>query len=201
MKAKQARTGKPIPLHAPQFFFAREREIADEAFAGDVVGIPNHGTLRIGDTLTEGEDITFVGVPNFAPEILRRVRLDDPMKAKKLKEALEQLAEEGVVQVFRPHDGAPALVGVVGPLQLDVLKARLAAEYGLDIGFETAGIPAGALDRQRRSRRSSTISCRPIIPASPRTSTATASSWRATSSSSTTPASARRASSSPISRT
>ena len=102
-----------------------------------MVGIPNHGTLRIGDTLTEGEDIAFLGVPNFAPEILRRVKLGDPMKAKKLKEALQQMAEEGVVQVFRPLDGAPALVGVVGPLQLDVLKVRLADEYGLDIGFET----------------------------------------------------------------
>src|SRR6185437_4615955 len=86
MRLKQVRSGKVIPLHAPQFFFAREREIADEAFAGDVVGIPNHGTLRIGDTLTEGEDLNFVGVPNFAPEILRRVRLADAMKAKKLNQ-------------------------------------------------------------------------------------------------------------------
>ncbi len=136
MKARLARTGKPITLSTPQFFFAQDRALADEAYAGDVVGIPNHGTLRIGDTLTEGEDIAFLGVPNFAPEILRRVKLGDPMKAKKLKEALQQMAEEGVVQVFRPIDGAPALVGVVGLLQLDVLKTRLKAEYGLDIGFE-----------------------------------------------------------------
>ncbi len=137
MKAKLTRTGKPITLVQPQFFFAQDRALADEAYAGDVVGIPNHGTLRIGDTLTEGEEISFLGVPNFAPEILRRVKLGDPMKAKKLKEALQQMAEEGVVQVFRPLDGAPALVGVVGPLQLDVLKVRLAQEYGLDIGFDT----------------------------------------------------------------
>ena len=137
MKAKLVRTGKPMSLSAPQFFFAQDRSVADEAYAGDVVGIPNHGTLRIGDTLTEGEDLNFVGVPNFAPEILRRVRLGDPMKAKKLKEALQQMAEEGVVQVFRPLDGAPALVGVVGPLQLDVLKVRLDGEYGLEIDFET----------------------------------------------------------------
>ncbi len=136
MRLKQVRTGKLIPLHAPQFFFAREREIADEAFAGDVVGIPNHGTLRIGDTLTEGEEVSFLGVPHFAPEILRRVRLDDAMKAKKLRQALQELAEEGVVQLFRPRDGAPPLVGVVGTLQLDVLQARLAAEYGVRIGFE-----------------------------------------------------------------
>jgi peptide chain release factor 3 len=137
MKARLTRTQKPITLSAPQFFFAQDRSVADEAYAGDVVGIPNHGTLRIGDTLTDGEDIAFLGVPNFAPEILRRVKLGDPMKAKKLKEALQQMAEEGVVQVFRPLDGAPALVGVVGPLQLDVLKVRLAQEYGLDIDFET----------------------------------------------------------------
>ncbi|MGH6789943.1 MAG: peptide chain release factor 3 [Pseudolabrys sp.] len=137
MKAKLVRTAKPMTLSAPQFFFAQDRSVADEAYAGDVVGIPNHGTLRIGDTLTEGENISFLGVPNFAPEILRRVKLGDPMKAKKLKEALQQMAEEGVVQVFRPLDGAPALVGVVGPLQLDVLKVRLAEEYGLEIDFET----------------------------------------------------------------
>jgi peptide chain release factor 3 len=137
MKAKLVRTGKPMTLSAPQFFFAQDRSVADEAYAGDVVGIPNHGTLRIGDTFTEGEEIAFLGVPNFAPEILRRVKLGDPMKAKKLKEALQQMAEEGVVQVFRPLDGAPALVGVVGPLQLDVLKVRLGDEYGLEIGFET----------------------------------------------------------------
>ena len=136
MKAKLTRTAKPLTLSTPQFFFAQDRALVEEAYAGDVVGIPNHGTLRIGDTLTEGEDIAFLGVPNFAPEILRRVKLSDPMKAKKLKEALQQMAEEGVVQVFRPLDGAPALVGVVGPLQLDVLKVRLSEEYGLDISFE-----------------------------------------------------------------
>ena len=160
MKAKLVRTGKPMTLSAPQFFFAQDRSVADEAYAGDVVGIPNHGTLRIGDTLTEGEDIAFLGVPNFAPEILRRVKLSDPMKAKKLKEALQQMAEEGVVQVFRPLDGAPALVGVVGPLQLDVLKVRLADEYGLEIGFRDAGIPARALDfAMQRACKSSTNSC------------------------------------------
>ena len=139
MRLKQVRTGKLIPLHAPQFFFARDRQIADEAYAGDVVGIPNHGTLRIGDTLSEEEDINFIGVPYFAPEILRRVRLDDAMKAKKLRQALQELAEEGVVQLFRPQDGSPPIVGVVGTLQLDVLIARLQGEYGVGIGFE--GVP------------------------------------------------------------
>jgi peptide chain release factor 3 len=138
MKVKQVRTGKVISLNAPQFFFAQDRALAEEAHAGDVVGIPNHGMLRIGDTLTEGEDLNFVGVPSFAPEILRRVRLPDAMKAKKLKQALQELAEEGVVQVFRPTDGSPALVGVVGPLQLDVLRVRLNDEYGLEVNWDTA---------------------------------------------------------------
>jgi peptide chain release factor 3 len=138
MKARLGRTGKPIALNAPQFFFAQERAIADEAFAGDIVGIPNHGTLRIGDTLTEGESLTFRGVPSFAPEILRRVRVGDAMRAKKLREALGQMAEEGVVQVFSPIDGSPPIVGVVGALQLDVLRQRLADEYGLPIEFETS---------------------------------------------------------------
>ena len=138
MKVKQVRTGKVLGLHAPQFFFAQDRALAEEAHAGDVVGIPNHGTLRIGDTLTEGEDLNFVGVPSFAPELLRRIRLPDAMKAKKLKQALQEMAEEGVVQVFRPTDGSPALVGVVGALQLDVLRVRLADEYGLQVDWDTA---------------------------------------------------------------
>ncbi len=137
MRVKHVRSAKQFALHTPQFFFARDRQLAEEAFAGDVVGIPNHGTLRIGDTLTEGEDIRFTGVPHFAPEILRRVRLDDAMKAKKLRTALQELAEEGVVQLFRPQDGSPPIVGVVGTLQLDVLQARLAGEYGVSIGFES----------------------------------------------------------------
>ncbi|MGP8265946.1 MAG: peptide chain release factor 3, partial [Beijerinckiaceae bacterium] len=138
MKAKLVRTGKNIALNAPQFFFAQDRQLAEEAYAGDVVGIPNHGSLRIGDTLTEGEDLVFRGVPSFAPEILRRVKIGDAMRAKKLREALQQMAEEGVVQLFLPNDGSSAMVGVVGALQLDVLAERLAAEYGLAVTFETS---------------------------------------------------------------
>jgi peptide chain release factor 3 len=142
MRVRHARTGRTVALHAPQFFFARERSTAEEAVAGDIVGIPNHGTFRIGDTLTEGEALNFLGVPHFAPEILRRVRIDDAMKAKKLRQALQELAEEGVVQVFRPADGSPPLVGVVGTLQLDVLATRLAAEYGVATGFDPADFSA-----------------------------------------------------------
>jgi peptide chain release factor 3 len=138
MRAKLVRTGKFIGLTAPQFFFAQDRSLAEEAYAGDVVGIPNHGTLRIGDTLTGGEELVFRGVPSFAPEILRRVKVGDAMKAKKLRESLQQMAEEGVIQVFLPNDGSAALVGVVGALQLDVLAERLKAEYGLPVTFEAA---------------------------------------------------------------
>ncbi|HXW73067.1 MAG TPA: peptide chain release factor 3 [Methylocella sp.] len=138
MKARLVRTGKNIALNAPQFFFAQDRQLAEEAYAGDVVGIPNHGTLRIGDTLTEGEELVFRGIPSFAPEILRRVKTSDAMKAKKLREALGQMAEEGVVQLFVPSDGSGAIAGVVGALQLDVLAERLKAEYGLDVSFEAS---------------------------------------------------------------
>ena len=138
MKAKLVRTGKNMSLSAPQFFFAQDRSVADEAFAGDVVGIPNHGTLADRRYPDRGRGSHLRRRSSFAPEIVRRVRLTDAMKAKKLKEALQQMSEEGVVQVFRPRDGAPALVGVVGPLQLDVLKARLDAEYSLPVEFEVS---------------------------------------------------------------
>jgi len=132
------RSGKQIAINNPMFFVARERELAEEAFPGDIIGIPNHGTLRIGDTLTEGEALSVIGIPSFAPEILRRVRLDDPMRAKHLRRALEDLAEEGVSQLFKPMTGGQWIVGVVGELQLDVLAARIETEYGIKAGFEGA---------------------------------------------------------------
>jgi peptide chain release factor 3 len=138
MRLRQVRTGKQVPVNAPLFFFAKERQVAEEAWPGDVVGIANHGTLRIGDTLTEGEELNFRGVPSFAPEILRHVQLEDPMLAKKLKTALDQLAEEGVVQLFRPLDGSLPVVGVVGQLQLEVLISRLEAEYRVAASFEAS---------------------------------------------------------------
>ncbi len=138
MKLRQSRTAKALSVQSPIFFFAHERELADEALPGDIIGIPNHGTLAVGDTLTEGENIRFRGIPDFAPEILRRVRLDDPMRAKQLRRALEDLAEEGVTQVFRPMLGANWIVGVVGQLQLDVLASRIAAEYNVTVGFDPA---------------------------------------------------------------
>jgi peptide chain release factor 3 len=136
MKLNLMRTGKPLAIQNPIFFFAVERELADEALPGDIIGIPNHGTLRVGDTLTEGEELRFTGIPNFAPEILRRAQLDDPTRAKQLRKALEDMAEEGVVQLFRPLLGSQPIVGVVGPLQLEVLSSRIASEYKLEARFQ-----------------------------------------------------------------
>ncbi|HEX8534013.1 MAG TPA: peptide chain release factor 3 [Allosphingosinicella sp.] len=136
MKLLQPSTGKSIAVHSPILFFAQNRELADEAFPGDIIGIPNHGTLRVGDTLTEDESIQFTGLPNFAPEILRRVVLVDPTKTKQLRKALDDMAEEGVTQVFYPSIGANWIVGVVGQLQLDVLISRLEVEYKVDARFE-----------------------------------------------------------------
>jgi peptide chain release factor 3 len=140
-----------MTVAAPIFFFADDRDVVDEAWPGDIVGVPNHGVLRVGDTLSEGEDIRFTGIPNFAPEILQRVRLDDPMRQKHLRRALEDLAEEGVTQVFKPMIGAQWVVGVVGQLQLDVLATRIDAEYGIKIGFEPAPyVTARWVDGERR---------------------------------------------------
>ena len=136
MKLLNTASTKTLSVSNPIFFFSQGRELAEEAVAGDIIGIPNHGTLRVGDSLSEGEKIMFTGIPDFAPEILRKVRLGDPMKAKHLQRALESLAEEGVTQVFRPMLGSDWIVGVVGTLQLDVLKERMESEYNLEVTFE-----------------------------------------------------------------
>jgi len=140
MKLFHGRSGKMMAINNAVLFLARERELAEDAFAGDIMGIPNHGTLRIGDTLTEGEVINFLGVPSFAPELLQRVHIGDPMKVKHMRRALEHFAEEGASQVFKPLSGAEWIVGVVGQLQFEVLAARMGAEYGLPAHFEDAGI-------------------------------------------------------------
>ena len=138
MKLTPSGLGKPIAVHSPILFFAQDREIADTAEAGDIIGIPNHGTLRVGDTLSEKNAVRFTGLPNFAPEILRRVQLKDPTKTKQLRKALDDLSEEGVIQVFYPVIGGASIVGVVGQLQLDVLVARLEAEYKVEAGLEAS---------------------------------------------------------------
>ncbi|HKX22035.1 MAG TPA: peptide chain release factor 3 [Rhizorhapis sp.] len=136
MKLTPSGHGKPIAVHSPILFFAQNRELADEAYPGDIIGIPNHGTLRVGDTLSEKADVRFTGLPNFAPEILRRVALKDPTKTKQLRKALDDLSEEGVIQVFYPEIGSASIIGVVGQLQLDVLLSRLEAEYKVDAALE-----------------------------------------------------------------
>jgi peptide chain release factor 3 len=142
MKLRNLRTGRPLSVQNPVFFLARERNLAEEAWPGDIIGIPNHGILRIGDTLAERSEIRVTGIPSFAPEILQRIRVDDPMKSKHLRHALEQLAEEGVTRVFKPAQGGDWIVGVVGPLQLDVLSARLKAEYDLGARLDAAPFQA-----------------------------------------------------------
>ena len=138
MKLTPSGLGKPISIHSPILFFAQDREIADTALAGDIIGIPNHGTLRVGDTLSERNEVRFIGLPNFAPEILRRVQLRDPTKTKQLRKALDDLSEEGVIQVFYPEIGAQWIVGVVGQLQLEVLVSRLSAEYKVEAALEAS---------------------------------------------------------------
>ena len=138
MKLKVQNTGRQLSVNAPIMFFASDRELAEEAFAGDVIGIPNHGVLRVGDSLSETGTLRFAGLPNFAPEILQRVRVKDPLKAKHLKKALEGLAEEGVTQLFRPQIGSDFIVGAVGQLQFEVMADRLANEYQLEVIFEPA---------------------------------------------------------------
>ena len=136
MKVLHVRSGKTLALNNPVLFLARERELAEEAWPGDIIGIPGHGHLRIGDTLTEGESLHFTGIPTFAPEVFQRVKLEDPLRAKQLKSALEQLSEEGASQIFKPLDGSPWIIGVVGALQFDVIASRLAAEYAVKGSFE-----------------------------------------------------------------
>ncbi|MGB0568746.1 MAG: peptide chain release factor 3 [Paracoccaceae bacterium] len=136
MKLLHVRSKKPMAVSNPVLFLAADRELAEEAWAGDIIGIPNHGQLRIGDTLTEGEQIRVTGIPSFAPELLQACRAGDPMKAKHLEKALMQFAEEGAAKVFKPTFGSGFIVGVVGALQFEVLASRIELEYGLPVRFE-----------------------------------------------------------------
>lgn len=136
MSLLQVRTGKDIKVPTPVMFLAQEREVAEDAYAGDIIGIPNHGQLRIGDTLTEGEKLHYTGIPSFAPELLKSVRAKDPLKSKHLSNALQQIAEEGGASIFKPIVGSEYIVGVVGVLQFEVIADRLRTEFNIDVIFE-----------------------------------------------------------------
>jgi peptide chain release factor 3 len=136
MKSFHVRSGKEVKLANALTFMASDREIAAEAYPGDVIGIHNHGTISIGDTFTEGEALAFTGIPNFAPELFRRARLRDPLKLKQLQKGLAQLSEEGATQFFRPLMSNDLILGAVGVLQFDVVAYRLKDEYGVDAAFE-----------------------------------------------------------------
>lgn len=138
MKVKHHRIGKEVAFPNATIFMAQDRANVDEAYAGDIIGIHNHGTIKIGDTFTTKEELKFTGIPNFAPEHFRRVMLKDPLKVKQLQKGLLQLAEEGAVQVFRPLRGSEYIMGAVGVLQFDVTMQRLKDEYRVDATYETA---------------------------------------------------------------
>ncbi|WP_240098165.1 peptide chain release factor 3 [Thermomonas flagellata] len=136
MKAFHVRSGKEVKLANALTFMASDREIADSAFPGDVIGIHNHGTIAIGDTFSEGEPLAFTGIPSFAPELFRRARLRDPLKLKQLQKGLAQLSEEGATQFFKPLMSNDLILGAVGMLQFDVAAYRLKDEYGVEAAFE-----------------------------------------------------------------
>jgi peptide chain release factor 3 len=136
MKVRHHRLGKEVILANATIFMAQDRSNVEEAYPGDIIGIHNHGTIKIGDTFSEKEELKFTGIPNFAPEHFRRVLLKNPLKAKQLNKGLIQLAEEGAVQMFRPIFGSDYILGAVGVLQFDVTMARLKAEYGVDAIYE-----------------------------------------------------------------
>ena len=140
MKVKHVRLGKDIKLADAVTFMASDREHVEEAYSGDIIGLHNHGTMRIGDTFTMGEDLAFTGIPNFAPELFRRAQLKDPLKMKALQKGLMQLCEEGATQLYRPLHNNDLILGAVGVLQFEVVKHRLMDEYGVDCNFEAVNV-------------------------------------------------------------
>jgi peptide chain release factor 3 len=136
MKMRHVRIGRDVKISQALTFMAHEREHAEEAWAGDIIGLHNHGTIRIGDSFTEGEDLQFTGIPNFAPELFRRAVLADPLRMKALQKGLDQLCEEGATQLFRPMRNNDLILGAVGQLQFEVVAHRLESEYGVNCRFE-----------------------------------------------------------------
>ncbi|MCH8532083.1 MAG: peptide chain release factor 3 [Saccharospirillum sp.] len=140
MKMHHVRTGKDVRISDALTFLAGDRSAVDEAWPGDIIGLHNHGTIQIGDTFTQGDQHRFTGIPNFAPELFRRIRLKDPLKTKQLQKGLMQLSEEGAVQVFRPLKNNDLIVGAVGMLQFDVVAQRLKSEYKVDAVYEPISV-------------------------------------------------------------
>ena len=140
MRLFHVRLGKEVRIADALTFMAADRQQADEAWAGDIIGLHNHGTINIGDTFTEGESLTFTGIPNFAPELFRRAVLRDPLRMKSLQKGLDQLCEEGATQLFRPLGNNSLILGAIGPLQFEVVAFRLADEYGVTCTFEPVNV-------------------------------------------------------------
>jgi peptide chain release factor 3 len=140
MKMRHVRLGKDVKIADAVTFKAGERELVEEAVSGDIIGLHNHGTIQIGDTFTEGEELQFTGIPHFAPELFRRIRLTDPLKSKQLQKGLQQLAEEGSTQVFSPLNSSDLVVGAVGQLQFDVVAYRLKDEYKVEARYEPVNV-------------------------------------------------------------
>ena len=139
-KLRHVRLKRTVAINNASSFMASKRDQAEDAYAGDIIGLHNHGTIQIGDTFTEGEELKFTGIPNFAPELFRRVRLKDPLRAKALQKGLIQLSEEGATQVFRPLINNDMILGAVGILQFDVVAHRLKAEYNVECSFEAVQV-------------------------------------------------------------
>jgi peptide chain release factor 3 len=142
MKLKHVRLGREVKIAGALTFMAAERVRVDVAYPGDIIGLHNHGTIHIGDTFTQGEELSFTGIPNFAPELFRRAQLRDPLKTKALQKGLMQLCEEGATQLFRPLKNNDLILGAVGQLQFDVVAHRLKAEYNVDCFFEPVNVNA-----------------------------------------------------------
>ena len=140
MKIKHTRIGRDVRVSDAVTFLAGDRASVEEAYPGDILGLHNHGTIQIGDTFTEGEDLQFTGIPHFAPELFRRVRLKDPLKTKQLQKGLTQLSEEGATQVFMPHKNNDLIVGAVGVLQFDVVAFRLLEEYKAEAVYDQISV-------------------------------------------------------------
>ena len=153
MRMTHVRTGKQVRIANALTFMASDREIVETAYAGDVIGLHNHGTISIGDSFTTGESLNFTGIPNFAPELFRRAQLRDPLKMKQLQKGLEQLSEEGATQFFRPLMSNDLILGAVGVLQFEVVAYRLKDEYGVEASFENVGVATARWVRCNDARK------------------------------------------------